>query len=436
MNGQQYYAKVIDKIKNSFKNCHYVIAAGGELLHDGWDPNFLVAVEPISELEKFTLKKGMQVHMPVIGQKSTSVLMPLDFEVFLLGENHLLYTDKEAQRYWFKKTISVCRFVEEYFQDWGIPYLLDYTPSGAHLLWQNYMDQKQTKEIEKLGYLEEDLIRACQHIDKKDIKRKWGISLEAAKVFSGLTKLAEYVSLLAIDRFKDNEEHGELPVTISDSLDRCINMDSSWCEGSPFMRSIRSPFSLHKKNHDKYGMLHHPPLVDIIGTYFDGKNAEEERDIDKIVDSMWNLEMAAEHAERFTGEIPTSNSNIIDFIKEYKASALYEFHCEFDKTKDIPRHEAIKRAREDNNLTDFVKYMLWNPNPMTLQPKNMYGFIYDMMVYGGWKPKHIANVLRDLYIDPVFNWSIDFFKYCAEEKANFWARTFSALALQRLGKLN
>jgi len=37
------------------------------------------------------------------------------------------------------------------------------------------------------------------------------------------------------------------------------------------MRSIRSPFSLHKKNQEKYMKYHQPPLVDVIGTYFDGQ---------------------------------------------------------------------------------------------------------------------------------------------------------------------
>lgn len=434
MTPQQYYAKVIDKLKNSFKHFHYVIAAGRELLTDDWDPNFLVAVEPVDQLEKFTFMKGMQVHTPVVGEKSRSVLMPLDFEVFLLGENHKLYTDKESQRYWFKQTIPVCSYVEQYFRNRGIPYLLDYTPSGAHLLWQNFLDARATKEIEKIGSLEDDLIAACQYIDKNDIKRWWGTSLEAARVFSGLGKLAEYLSLITIQAYKNHEIQSTLPVTISDSIDQCINFDNSWAEGSPFMRSIRSPFSLHKKNHDVYRAFHLPPLVDVIGTYYDGKTLIEENDPDKIVDCMWNLEMAAEHAEQFSGMIPASNDNLIDFVKEYKASPLYEFHNEFEKTEDLPRYEALEKAKKDPNITDFVRRVLYSPNPMALQPKNMMGFVYDLLIHTNWKPKHIANIFRDFYIEPKYKWHIDFFKYPAEEKANFWARTFSALALWKTNR--
>jgi len=58
------------------------------------------------------------------------------------------------------------------------------------------------------------------------------------------------------------------------------------------MRFIRSPFSLHKKNQEKYGKYHQPPLVDVIGTYFDGSTANEETNINFILDCMWDLEKA------------------------------------------------------------------------------------------------------------------------------------------------
>ena len=435
MTPQQYYSTVIDKLKNSFEYFHYLIAAGRDLLADGWDPNFLVAVEDVGRLEYFTLERGMQVHLPIVGEKSQSVLMPMDFEVFLLGENQQLYLDKESQRYWLKQCIPVCKFVEHFFRSRGIPYLLDYTPSGAHLLWQNIIGARATKEVEKIGYLEDDLKKACQYIDKNDIKRWWGISLEAAKVFSGLGKLAEYLSLITIEAFKENERKGQLPVTISDSIDRCINFDNSWAEGSPFMRSIRSPFSLHKKNHDKYMGFHLPPLVDVAGSYYDGKSLIEEQDIDKIVDCMWDLKKASEHSQQFSGIIPQSNDNLIDLVREYRKSPLFEFHKEFEATDDLPRSMALERAKNDSNLTDFARGILYSPNHIALQPKCMMAFVYDLLIYAHWKPKHIANVFRDLYIDPSYNWPIDFFKYPAEEKANFWGRTYSALTLWKTNKL-
>ena len=436
MNAQIYYNRVVDRLKNCYQFSHYIIATGHELIAEGADSIFPAIAEPVDQLEKLTLERGFQVHIPVIGERSQSVLMPLDFEIFLANENQKLYEDRETHRKLFSQIIPVIRFLENLFRSRGIPYLLDYTPSGGHILFQNRLGYRATEELKKIGFLEEDLIKACNYIDPNDIRRWYGISLDAANVFSGLSKIAEYISLLTVKAFKDNESKGLFPVAIADSYDRCINFDNSWCEGSPFMRSIRSPFSLHKKNQEKYGKYHAPPLVDVIGTYFDGKIANEQDNIDLILDCMWNLEKAGDTAQRFSGFIPCSNETLIDFIREYKSSDLYLFHRDFENQEDIPRGLALKYAKKEKNIPDWTRHILHFPNPSALEPKKLMGFVYDFFIHAHWKPKQIANVLRDMYQDPAFNWTQDFFKYPAEEKANFWTRTFSALALWKTGRLN
>jgi hypothetical protein len=295
---------------------------------------------------------------------------------------------------------------------------------------------RATNKLQQIGYLEEDLIKACRFADPYDLRRRSGISLDAAAVFSGLTKVAEYISLLTMKKFQDNESKGLLPVSIADSYDRCINFDNSWSEGSPFMRCIRSPFSLHKKNQEKYGKYNQPPLVDVVGTYFDGSTAEEETNLDYILDCMWDLEKAADHARRFSGFIPCSNETLIDFIREYESSDLYRFHQEFESQRDLVRGQALEYARKETNIPDWTRQILDNPNPAALQPQKLKGFVYDFLIHAHWKPKHIANILRDLYQNPAFNWTQDFWKYPAEEKANFWVRTYSAVALWQTGRLN
>ena len=42
---------------------------------------------------------------------------------------------------------------------------------------------------------------------------------------------------------------------------------------------------------------------------------------------------------------------------------------------------------------------------------------------------YIANILCDLYQNPEHNWVQVFFRHPAEEKSNFWACTYSAVAL-------
>ena len=125
-------------------------------------------------------------------------------KIFLAAENYKLYTDKDAQKQLFKQMVPSMRFVEELFRAKGIPYLLDYTPSGCHLLFQNIMETRASEELRKIGFVEGDLIKACNYIDPHDIRRWYGISLDAAHVFNGLGKLAEYIGLLAMKRFQGN----------------------------------------------------------------------------------------------------------------------------------------------------------------------------------------------------------------------------------------
>jgi hypothetical protein len=436
MNAQDYYRRVIDRLKHCYQFSDFLVAAGSELAGEAPDPSFPAIAAPLDRLENLTVQRGLQVHLPVIGKNSQSVLMPLDFEIFMAAENHKLYEDKETQRTYFNQIAAVIRFLEDLLRSRGIPYLLDYTPSGGHILFQNLLGYRATDKLKQIGYLEEDLIKACRFVDPHDLRRRNGISLDAAAVFSGLTKLAEYISLLTMKKFRDNESRGQFPVAIADSDERCINFDNSWGEGSPFMRCIRSPFSLHKKNQEKHGQYDQPPLVDVVGTYFDGQTAEAETDLGHILDCMWDLQKAADHARRFTGFIPCSNETLIDFIREYESSDLGRFHREFESQHDLVRGQALGYARQEANIPDWTRQILNHPNPAALQPQKMKGFVYDFLIHAHWKPKHIANVLRDLYQNPTFNWTQDFFKYPAEEKANFWARTYSAVALWQTGRLN
>jgi hypothetical protein len=436
MNTQRYYQRVIDRLKNCYQFSHFLIAAGNEIADEALDPVFPAIAQPVDNLEKLTVQRGLQVHIPVIGKRSQSVLMPLDLEIFMAGENHKLYEAKDTQRTYFKQIFSVIRFLEDLLRARGIPYLLDYTPSGGHILFQNILGYRATDKLKQIGFLEEDLIKACRYVDPHDIRRWYGISLDAASVFSGLTKIAEYISLLTMKRFQKNDAKGLFPVSIADSYDRCINLDNSWSEGSPFMRCIRSPFSLHKKNQEKHGQYNQQPLVDVVGTYFDGRVASEEADLDLILDCMWDLDKAADRAQRFSGFIPCSNETLIDFIGEYESSDLYRFHRDFESQEDMARGYALKNARKEENLPDWTKHILNHPNPSALQPQKLLGFVYDFLIHANWKAKHIANVLRDMYQDPAFNWTQDFLRYPSEEKANFWARTYSAVALWNTGRLN
>jgi hypothetical protein len=127
---------------------------------------------------------------------------------------------------------------------------------------------------------------------------------------------------------------------------------------------------------------------------------------------------------------------LIDFICEYKTSDLYLFHQDFESQEDIPRGFALEYAKKEENIPDWTRQILYFPNPSALQPKKIIGFVYDFLIHANWKPKPLQTSFEICIKIFFFNWSQDFFKYPAEEKANFWARTYSAIALWRTGRLN
>jgi len=436
MDAGEYYQSVIDRLRNCFQHSGYFIATGDELAGESGDPVFPSVAASVDQLERFTLERGTEVHVPVVGRDSRAVLMPLDIEIFMAEDQHRLYTDREEQKKHLERALPLLRFVEDLFRSRGMPYLLDYTPSGGHILFQNVLGHRATEEVRTIGFVEEDLAAACEYVEPRDLRRASPTSLEAAQVFSGLGRIAEYTALLAMRFFRDYEERGLPPLTISDSADMCINFDNTWSEGPPYWRAIRSPFSLHKKNREKHGKHHQPPLVDVAGTFFDGREATEVGDLDHILDCMWDLDKAAEHAGRFSGFIPCSNESLADFVAEYRSSDLYPFHCDFDAGRDFGRGTAVERAMREEAVSDRTRRVLEFPNPLALQPGELVGFVYDFLIYAQWHPKHIANILRDLYQNPEHNWVQDFFGHPAEEKANFWARTYSAVALFKTGGIN
>ncbi len=427
MQPRKYYKTVQNQLKNCFANSGCAITIEKELIEEGYCKDFPKMITSKENLDYLTLNRAFQVHLPIIGDENKIVLCPMDFEIFLSGDQYKLYADKETQRGYFKQTVPVIDFIKKIFVDAKVPFLLDFTPSGGHILFNVDVEQEAGKALQSIGCVEEDMFESgIIH----------GVTDKAMLTFSGITRLAEYVALKTMEAFKNNESEGKLPVTVSDSAEYCINIDNSWCEGAPHARSIRSPFSLHKKNIEKYNRYDEPPLVDVIGGVFDGKEFHHEADVDNVIECMWDLQKASEWSQNFDGKIPLADNSLVDLIETYKKSSLYKFHSEFDSTEDLPLGNALELAKRVENIPDWSKDILYNPDPRVLQPINMMGFIYDFVIYAKWKPKHVANIMRDIYLDKSFCWVQDFvYSSPAGEKANFWVRTFAAIAYWKTGSL-
>jgi len=431
----EYYRIVFPQLENCYSNTDYFLANEKTLIDEyGADPAFPAVAFEKKDLYNVTAGRGFQVHLPVLGYNT--ILAPMDFELFLCKDQRQLFTSKDSHRYYFKRIWPVINFIKDIFIHKGMPFMLDYTAAGGHILFYNPVHQNSSKALASIGFLEEGLIKNCTVKNRTDIRRRHRTRFKAARVFSGITRISEYIALLVMKEFKSNLVRGRLPVTVSDAINNCINIDNSWAEGSPTFRCIRSPFSLHKKNWEKYG-LSRSPLVDVVGMVFNGSETTGYNDMDFVLDCMWDLGKAAEYAKTFTGHIPNSNDSLIGFIDEYKHSDLYRFHQDFDNTPDIEPGMAIHYAKKVDGLSDVTRWMLHWPNPMCLQPINLVNFIKEFVINFNWKPKHVANILRDVYANKDHGWVLDFDDaYPSDEKANFWTRTYASLAYIEHGRMN
>lgn len=426
----QYYDAIQPKLQETFSKSSWVLGYGPELIARGWDPNkLLVTVEPISQLEKLSTAWELEVFLPIFGQDIDYVLAPIDFEIFLSDANYTLYGERHSQLHYFEKYIKpVAAIFESLLKQYGIPYLLDLTPSGGHVLFYVKRGSEAWKSLASIGHLEPELVGAYEFTDPSDIKRNPAAGFEAGSVFSGIGRLWNYVSLVT----KKACAQMDLPVTVCDSAHKCMNLDNSWAAFPGYMRIIRSPFSLHKKNIHKYGQGS-SPLCDIIQVEWDGNREIRCDDFNELTRCMWNLEKSLDHHQNYTGTIPVANQGVANLIEDrYVKSDLYMFDSNFDQTPSLHPGEALYRALNDPRLSSKSRHMVRYPNPRALQPNMLKKFIADLMSHD-WSPKHIGDAINDLYCDPRHNWHEDWFKNVSRTRANFWARALGSEVLLESG---
>ena len=430
MDKHDYYAGVFKRLERSFDHAGWVLGYGLELIKRGWDPDkLLVTVEPVDHLRSLAIDQGLEVFIPVFG-KNGSVMAPIDYEIFLSHEGYKLYSDPGSQWHYHQRHIKpVTDFFETTLRSHQVPYFLDLTPSGGHILFHAEPGSNAYSALASIGWLEEELVNAYAVEDPNDLKRNPPPGFEAGSVFSGIGRLWHYVSLQAKHAFLEDN----LPVTICDSENKCVNLDNSWQADAGYMRIMRAPFSLHAKNIHRFNMGE-TPLVDIAKTRFDGLTLTTFDDLEDLVRSMWNFERAIEHANAFDGSIPVVGDTILPLIEEYKKTRLCEFIERFDRTPTLGPGEALHRAHNDHRISWKTRDVLRIPYPRLLQPTNIKKFVHDLVIHCGWDPKHVGCLINDLYGQPQHHWKTDWNKYPSRTRANYWARTYSSVILLEQGE--
>jgi hypothetical protein len=431
MNAQEYYRAILPSLRESFDRSDRVTGYGRELIQlMGFGPYDLpVTVQAVDQLEKLTAEWGLEVFLPVMGRDA--ILFPFDFEISLRNENHFLYAGPMGQAHFLTKYIfPVARYLERFFIERKIPFMIDYTPSGGHLLLYVLRGSEAWREAAAVGWLEEDLKTAYAWTDPDggDMKRLKPTTEEEGRVFSGLGRLAEYLGLKIVRDAASFIEYGgpdDLEVHLCDAEDRAVNIDISWTSDPLYYRIMRAPAALHKKNMNYYHLTVYGPMADTKALYYDGiTERRASDDPHEILAAQWNLERAAEFNRRIPGHVPYADATLAALLREYAASPLCAVHRRTDATPDLPRGEARRRALGDAKLHEKTHSTLRHPNPRMLQPEALKKMVGNFLECG-WESRAIANVIRDCYIDPIFGWTVNWLKCPAETRANMWTRIYA-----------
>lgn len=436
MDQHEYYEAVFPRLEEAFARSSWVLGYGPELIKLMNFPvrALHVTVQPVDQLWKLSKEWGLEVFVPIVGEHGNAILFPYDFEIALMHENARLYMNPKSQLHFFRHHIKpVANYLESFFAQRGIPFVLDFTPSGGHVLFYTVRGTEAWNSVASIGHLEQSLIEKYNYVDHtgEDLKRIEPLGLDAALVFSGLTKLAAYASLKVKDDFQGHQNG--MPITISDCEEKTINLDISWCGDPAYMRIMRAPCGLHKKNMDKYGIYHFGPLADVKVAWFDGNRViNPEQDLGELVHAMWNLDHASSHNQLFPGHIPWANEPLVDLVEEYKDSKLYRFHQSVHNEPNLPVGEARHRVLNDIRLHDKTRNMAEYPDPRMLTPRDLKKYVRNLMD-NGWHPRHIGNSIRDCYVQDE-NLRRSFVKYDADTKANFWADNYAAVYLLEEGE--
>jgi hypothetical protein len=125
--------------------------------------------------------------------------------------------------------------------------------------------------------------------------------------------------------------------------------------------------------------------------------------------------------------IPESSEGVLQLIKSYKASKLFRFHSYFDAAEHDPQErwpETYDRF-DLNELPPCIAYCLRFPNDNLLKPTNIQALTRALMKLG-WHPGHIAGLIRSK-LERDYGWGVQWLKYDASTRANFYVRLFSGL---------
>ncbi|MFH1038886.1 MAG: hypothetical protein V1789_09505 [PVC group bacterium] len=402
-------------------SCEYLVGFGEFLVRNGYHRPIRLTnrQDDLGGL----MEEGLDLFRSVWDKKST--LAVWDVEYFNLDTWHGLYRNQLTH---FELMEPVYRAIEELLGEYGIPHLNDATSSGYHFISRIPFSSPVHRKLERVGRTEPGLLEKYALVPGNDDKRARPLPARAGRGYSGIGRLHEFLCHLVIRRTRGASP---LPVTISDAAvgrmargREGMSLDITQYADPLYMRDIRTTFSTHQKHKVSAGKVGEKLAGKLPVFATVPRNDLSFRELFMI---RKDLRRAARYAARCSGVIPDASAGWERVITDYRASALFAFHREFDAVAHAPA------ARWPNtywrlDLTsipacaaDSIRNVYWGLlNPTSIQ--NLCRVLFSV----GWHPKHIAGLIRSYY-ETRPEWNTDWRKYHAETRANFWCRVYCGL---------
>ncbi len=402
-----------------FSTAEYVAAYGKTLLELTGKDHVALKREDLV----WAMDNALDIHRSVWDREN--VLGILDVEYF--SKNFVAEAYFNPVRI-FTMLEGVYRAILEVMNSCGISPLVITTGQGYNFDMLVPKDSSVFRDFAVLGHVEETL--------RQDYSQPFALTgrpvpEEDGRAFDTMGKLAEFLCHKILVHMQGSLL--SIPIVIGDIVcgnerREAVSLDLSLYTHPVHRRSIRCPFSSYSK-HRLAADASRNMKFEYGGALFcvPRRMAETELALEEILYTRTSSMRSMQLAREVTTRITSQHEGFACLLDEYRRSALYEFHLEFDEVKqdDISMWQGGYDRFELDSVPPCVAQAFRCPNPLLLQPTNIRTIVGALMAIG-WHPKHIAGIIYSKYMRD-FSWEVDFRRYNANRWANVWVRIYAGL---------
>ena len=317
----------------------------------------------------------------------------------------------------FGKLEPAYNCISRILQSYDIKHLAVMTGQGYHFSWKISQASPLNAKLENLANWPPSLLAKYEHDHPFTTET---IPLKKGRGHSGLGILLEFLTFKIM---RECSPEAAIPVmftglTVGNSNvgRESVSIDLSAYGDPLYLRYFRCAFSLYHKLDSTANtgtLICLPRLKEPLG---------------EILGKRRNPVQAAKLAENISAAIPEATSGFARLLEEYLSSPLRQIHSHFfSGWHDEPRDWGALYDRLDLSLfPPCVARPVSYPNAALLKPTNIQN-ITRILISQSWHPRSVAGLIRSKY-ERDYHWGINWMLYDAANRADFYVRSFYAMA--------